>query len=124
MNDASQHQVGGSHYTNMARQPFDLIKKINANFWVGNVIKYVARYKAKNGIEDLKKAMHYLEWIEQNHVFQPSVVGAAMEIGAFCNANQMSRLENQILWFAYSSQIYLAKCRLEELIEQFQNSQL
>lgn len=30
-------------------------------FFIGNVIKYVSRYKEKNGIEDLEKAMFYLE---------------------------------------------------------------
>jgi len=31
------------------------------NFFQGNVIKYVCRYKDKNGIEDLKKIIHYCE---------------------------------------------------------------
>ena len=31
------------------------------NFFQGNVIKYVVRYKKKNGIEDLKKIIHYCE---------------------------------------------------------------
>lgn len=31
--------------------------------YAGNVIKYVWRYKGKNGLEDLKKAKHYLEWL-------------------------------------------------------------
>jgi len=30
-------------------------------FLRGNVIKYIARYKDKNGVEDLLKAKHYLE---------------------------------------------------------------
>lgn len=30
-------------------------------FFIGNVIKYVCRYKYKNGLEDLKKARDYLE---------------------------------------------------------------
>ena len=29
----------------------------------GNVIKYLMRHKHKNGLEDLKKAQHYLEWL-------------------------------------------------------------
>lgn len=33
-----------------------------ANFYIGNVIKYMLRYKNKNGIEDLKKARVYLNW--------------------------------------------------------------
>ena len=31
------------------------------NFCEGNVIKYISRYKRKNGIEDLKKAKSYLD---------------------------------------------------------------
>ena len=30
-------------------------------FCVGSIIKYVTRYKHKNGVEDLKKAKWYLE---------------------------------------------------------------
>lgn len=32
-------------------------------FYVGNVIKYISRYKLKNGLEDLKKASVYLNWL-------------------------------------------------------------
>lgn len=32
-------------------------------FCIGNVLKYVSRYKGKNGIEDLKKARWYLDKI-------------------------------------------------------------
>ena len=31
-------------------------------FCIGNVIKYVSRYKHKNGKEDLEKALTYLKW--------------------------------------------------------------
>ena len=33
----------------------------NLNFIQGNIIKYVVRYKEKNGLEDLEKAMEYLK---------------------------------------------------------------
>jgi hypothetical protein len=33
----------------------------NIPYIEGNVIKYVCRWRKKNGIEDLKKAKHYLE---------------------------------------------------------------
>lgn len=39
----------------------DVIEQLNASFCIGNVIKYVWRWKGKNGIEDLKKAKWYLE---------------------------------------------------------------
>ena len=62
-------QIGGSHYKNLPIQPVEFIERNNLGFCAGNVIKYVCRYKNKNGIEDLKKAKHYLELlieIEEN----------------------------------------------------------
>jgi hypothetical protein len=62
-------QVGGSHYKDLPIQPVEFIERNNLGFCAGNVIKYVCRYKNKNGIEDLKKAKHYLELlieIEEN----------------------------------------------------------
>lgn len=31
-------------------------------YCIGNVIKYVSRYRLKGGVEDLKKADVYLQW--------------------------------------------------------------
>jgi len=39
----------------------DFILDQNFNYLEGNIIKYVSRYKYKNGLEDLKKAHWYLE---------------------------------------------------------------
>ena len=54
-------QIGGSHYKNMVIQPFEFISKNELTFFQGNVIKYVCRYKQKNGIQDLEKVIHYCE---------------------------------------------------------------
>lgn len=44
----------------------DVIKSVLGDditsFYIGNVIKYVLRYKKKNGVEDLRKARLYLDW--------------------------------------------------------------
>ena len=58
---ANDRQEGGGHYKAKAIQPWDYIISNNLGFLEGNVIKYVSRYKDKGGIEDLKKAQHYLE---------------------------------------------------------------
>lgn len=50
-----------AHYTQYKIQPMEFIAKNQLNFLQGNVIKYVCRFRAKNGLEDLKKAKHYLE---------------------------------------------------------------
>jgi hypothetical protein len=54
-------QVGGSHYKEMKIQPIEFTMKNNLNFCQGNVIKYITRYKNKNGIKDLEKAKHYID---------------------------------------------------------------
>ena len=54
-------QIGGSHYRNMQIQPYEFISKNDLSFFQGNVVKYVCRYKSKNGIQDLEKIIHYCQ---------------------------------------------------------------
>lgn len=59
-------QIGGTHYQK-AIQPWDIISEWELDFWEGNVLKYLLRWKFKDGVKDLKKAKHYLEYlIERN----------------------------------------------------------
>ncbi len=60
-------QVGGNHYERMKIEPIEYILANKLDFCEGNVIKYVSRYKHKNGIQDLKKAKHYLELLIKNY---------------------------------------------------------
>jgi len=48
------------HY-NIGIETTDYIKSWDMNFVEGNIIKYVTRYRYKNGIKDLLKAKWYLE---------------------------------------------------------------
>ncbi len=59
--DPADKQVGGSHYKSMAIQPTDFILANNLGWCEGNAVKYICRYKQKNGVQDLEKAVHYLE---------------------------------------------------------------
>ena len=54
-------QVGGSHYKDFHIQPYEFISNNDLSFFQGNVIKYVCRYKNKNGIQDLEKIKHYCD---------------------------------------------------------------
>lgn len=58
---ANEKQEGGKHYKQLMVQPWDYIVANNLGYLEGNVVKYVTRWKHKNGVEDLRKAMHYLE---------------------------------------------------------------
>jgi hypothetical protein len=59
--EATAHQVGGNHYTDCAIQPIDYITKNGLGFCEGNVVKYITRWRKKGGVEDLKKARHYID---------------------------------------------------------------
>ena len=65
MENINSHQVGGDHYASKSVQPWEameswMTKEAFAGYLQGNCIKYLARYRDKNGIEDLMKAQHYL----------------------------------------------------------------
>ena len=61
-----EKQVGGNHYK-MPIQPIEFIVRNDIPYREGNVIKYVTRHKSKNGAEDIKKAIHYLEMILKDY---------------------------------------------------------
>ena len=63
--DALSKQEGGNHYKDMAIQPVEFITANNLGFLEGNVVKYICRHHAKNGAEDIKKAIHYCEMLLQ-----------------------------------------------------------
>jgi hypothetical protein len=58
---ALEKQVGGSHYRDMVIQPVEYILANGLGFIEGSVIKYVSRHKSKGGVEDLRKARHFLD---------------------------------------------------------------
>jgi hypothetical protein len=54
-------QVAGNHYKDLPIQPVEYIYANKIGYFEGNVIKYVSRWRSKNGIKDLEKAKHYIE---------------------------------------------------------------
>lgn len=75
LNDADNKQVGGSHY-HIPISPLEIIEANNLYFFEGSVLKYLLRYRKKNGVQDLQKAIHYLEkMIEIHDVNHSSHVG-------------------------------------------------
>ena len=61
--DAMSVQHGGAHYKNMAIQPAEYCSVNDIGFLPGSGIKYLSRYRDKNGLEDIKKAKHFCEMI-------------------------------------------------------------
>ena len=63
--DPLSYQVGGDHYKKYEYQPIQLFADLDLGVIPANIVKYLARWRYKNGLEDLKKARHYaLFWYE------------------------------------------------------------
>ena len=54
-------QVGGNHYKTLAIQPAEFCQRNKIPFCEATAIKYLCRHKSKGGIEDLRKAIHFIE---------------------------------------------------------------
>ena len=54
-------QIGGDHYKSKEIQPWDYIAANNLDYFQGNVVKYVTRWRDKGGLADLEKTIHYLQ---------------------------------------------------------------
>jgi Protein of unknwon function (DUF3310) len=63
MTKALDVQIGGGHYKDMKIQPLEFCHANNIPFPEGNIIKYVCRWRGKNGVEDLKKARHVIDML-------------------------------------------------------------
>ena len=58
-------QVGGDHYA-CNIQPIEYVLANNIGFCEGSVVKYITRWKDKGGVQDLDKAMHYIEILKHS----------------------------------------------------------
>ena len=58
-------QIGGSHYMYFDIQPAEFINRNKLLFAEGNAINYICRHSQKGGIQDIDKAIHYLEMVKE-----------------------------------------------------------
>lgn len=71
---SSVTQIGGNHYTKLPIQPYEFCYKNGLDYLQSNIIKYVVRFRDKDGIKDLDKAIHTLQVLKE------------FEYGGGCNA--------------------------------------
>lgn len=57
----NEKQIGGQHYKSFTMQPWDVVLDWNLGYLDGTALKYIARWREKNGVQDLEKAIHFLE---------------------------------------------------------------
>ena len=67
----SKNGTNPSHYRQGHFETIEIIKDMMTHemyegFLLGNVQKYLSRYRHKNGLEDLEKAQTYLKWLSEH----------------------------------------------------------
>jgi hypothetical protein len=69
MSDANKTQIGGSHYTEMEIQPWEVMQSVLTHeefvgYLKGNILKYALR-RGKKQSDDVGKAKHYMQKLEE-----------------------------------------------------------
>jgi hypothetical protein len=66
-------QHGGLHYKQYGdMQPWNVVAAWGLGYFDGTALKYLARWRFKNGIEDLKKARHFIDKLIELETENPS----------------------------------------------------
>ena len=63
MKEIKNKNIRPSHYKGKSIEPVEYIHANNLDFCEGNIIKYITRWKEKNGLEDLLKVKEYVDII-------------------------------------------------------------
>lgn len=63
---ANENQIGGSHYKS-TYQHWDWVTEAEMPYLIAQITRYVSRWRKKNGIEDLEKAAHYMQKLNEVH---------------------------------------------------------
>ena len=74
-----KRQVGGNHYSKMKIQPMEFCHRNKFTLLEGSIIKYVSRWRTKNGLEDLKKAHHCTEILIDLETGKDKIVSVIVE---------------------------------------------
>lgn len=112
MEQALDKQVGGNHYKDYNMQPIELIVNAKLSYIQGNIVKYITRYKDKNGAQDVEKCIHYAELaIELNSVGpEHKMLNLAY---SYCSVNKLSVLQTDIIASCVSDDylMVIRKCK-------------
>ncbi len=72
---------GEAHYKGYKYEPVKYIMDMKFDFIQGNILKYLVRYRKKNGLQDLKKAKHYAEIGSKDKKQNWTTFGSVLEEG-------------------------------------------
>lgn len=125
---AFSEQIGGSHYKDMPFQPIKLISMLDLDFCQGNVVKYVSRYKLKDGVRDLEKAKHYCRMAMEMEKSSPrlsmTILQAVFISEGFVTSNGLSKWVSDVIVYVYRRKWDEAVRAIDALSKEYNQSEL
>jgi hypothetical protein len=122
---ANETQVGGRHYKT-EYEHWDLVLIIPMGYLEGNTTKYVSRARKKGGLQDYRKAMHYLDKLIECY---PDMLrlsrrpNADLEVHKFALANDLTLVEEKYIvtlcTYHTKAELTAAKMLLEDIINEY-----
>jgi hypothetical protein len=121
----NEQQVGGTHYqSGAALQHWDIVALYKVGYLEGNATKYVSRWRAKNGVEDLYKALHYVEKMIElvdKTGYRPSGHVPSKIVHQFCDKRGLDfeeiHIMKRILQWGSRIELELARNDIHRLIQ-------
>ena len=108
---ANDYQHGGEHYAT-EYQHWDFVSDLELHYLIGCASKYLTRWRDKNGVEDLRKAHHYLEKAIERGV--PGKYPAPADLLRF--TSQLPETEGLAVYAMVTGNLYGARAAVAELI--------
>lgn len=122
------HQEGGSHYGS-SYQHWDFVGNcLGGRYLEGNLTKYVYRWRKKNGLQDIRKALHYLgkirELYESGDLEAPKIARRTGSVDRFCIINELGPLESRVMWLAAAWEGARELDMLQQILKQLESEAL
>jgi len=123
---ANTMQIGGSHYKS-GIQHWDLMDDHDVGYLEAAATKYVTRWRNKDGIKDLQKALHFVKKLAEKRQDAPQTEIAAripevprQAINKFLDANHLTGDEadiiSHLLTWQSTATLHLVAGRIQQLI--------
>lgn len=118
--DPNSYQVAGTHYASSIQHWDFAAANYGPGYFLGQVTKYVARWRKKNGVQDLEKARHFLvklmsvDWDAAGWALPMRMQNSCAE---FCNANGLGEPDAQVVFCITVGQYGTALDLLDVMLE-------
>lgn len=97
MNNPMNNQIGGNHYKDLPMQPVDFAVKAELNFIQGSIVKYVSRFRKKNGKQDIDKAIHFAQLAIELNCQKDNYIPVLGLAYTYCKLNGFTQKQTDII---------------------------